>query len=310
MRTALVSIIIPCYNAEPWLAATLDSAFAQSWPSTEVILVDDGSTDDSVSLARTFEQRGLRIIQQSNRGASAARNAGLAAANGDYIQFLDADDLLGPRKIELQLARLQAEGGEVLSSSAWARFFDDPASAAFQPEENWRDLTGVEFLQLHYEQLAMMQPAAWLTPRAILDRAGPWNETLSLNDDGEYFARVMLTASRIVFVRDAQTFYRTGTQSSLSNRKDSKALESLYRSVELTTSHLLSKDRSERTLNAVAFAWKWAAFELYPDAPELSSEAERRCKELGGSRRDLPAGKRFQLLARLAGWRMARRLTR
>lgn len=304
----LVSIIIPCFNAERFLAATLDSAFAQTWPHTEVILVDDGSTDRSLALARSYEARGLRVLSQPNRAAAAARNTGLRAARGEFIQYLDSDDLLAPDKIARQMP-LFADGNRArLSSSTWARFESDPARAVVQPMPNWRDLTGVEFLQLHFETEGMMQPAAWLAPRALLDRAGAWNESLSLNDDGEYFARVMLAAERIVFCADARTYYRSNVAGSLSSRKDRAALESFYRSIELTLAALLTADRSLRTLAAAAYAWKWAAFELYPGAPELSRRAERNSRRLGGSRRPFPAGGRFQLAARLLGWRLAKRL--
>src|SRR6185503_8183759 len=80
MTEPCVSILIPCHNAEPWIAATIESALAQTWPNTEIIVVDDGSTDDSAAIASRSIDRGVRVVMQSNRGASAARNAGLAQA--------------------------------------------------------------------------------------------------------------------------------------------------------------------------------------------------------------------------------------
>ncbi len=309
MSAPLASIVIPCHNAARWLAATLDSAFAQTWPNIEVILVDDGSTDDSLALARRYEGRGLRLFTQPNRGAAAARNNGLRAARGEFIQYLDSDDLLAPDKIAQQMT-LFADGSRTrLSSSTWARFTHNPEEAVLVSMPNWRDLTGVEFLQLHFETGGMMQPAAWLAPRALLDRAGPWNESLSLNDDGEYFARVMLAADEIRFCPSAKTYYRSQVTGSLSSRKDHPALHSLYRSIDLTLAALLAADRSPRTLAAAAHAWKWTAFELYPGAPELSRRAEQNSRQLGGSRRPFPAGGRFQLASRFLGWRLAKRLT-
>ena len=98
--TELVSILIPAYNAERWLGATIESALAQTWPAKEIIVVDDGSTDRTLAVARGFGDRGVQVITQANRGAAAARNTALRAARGAWIQFLDADDLLNPRKIE------------------------------------------------------------------------------------------------------------------------------------------------------------------------------------------------------------------
>ena len=308
MSAPLVSIIIPCYNAERWVAAAIESALAQTWREKEVIVVNDGSRDGSLAVARRYEARGVRVIDQPNRGAAAARNAGLGAARGAFVQFLDADDLLASDKLAQQLLQLDGAGPRVLGSSAWARFHDDPAQAIFTPQPNWRDLSGVEFLTLHYEEGCMMQPAAWLAPRALLDRAGPWDESLTLNDDGEYFARVMLAAERIAFCSSARSYYRSGLGHSLSGRTDRRALESLFRSVELTTGHLLRADPSPRTRAAAAHGWKWTAFELFPGAPDLSREAELRSHALGGSTRPFPAGGRFQLAARVLGWRLAKRL--
>ena len=309
MNEPLVSILIPCYNAASYIASSLGSAFAQTWPRYEVIVVDDGSTDDSLRIARGYERRGLRIIAQTNRGAAAARNVALQAATGEFIQFLDADDLLAPDKIAQQISLLLDRGPRVLASGSWARFRADPAEAVFAPQPNARDLGGVEFLQLHFEGGWMMHPAAWLAPRALLDRAGPWDETLSLNDDGEYFARVMLAADRIIFCPEARSYYRTSLPGgSLSGRNDPRALSSLHRSIELILSHLQEADQSARTHDACAYAWKWAAFELYPGATALARDAEMRCHALGGSPRPLPASGRFQLLARLVGWRLAKRL--
>ena len=305
--TPLVSILIPCHNAGRWIAATLESALAQSWPAIEIIVIDDGSTDNSLAIARGFAARGVIIVEQPNRGASVARNVALAAAKGDFIQYLDADDLLAPDKIERQLRVLAEMPPDTLALGEWGRFTDDPAGAVFNPEAVYRATTGVEFLQLHYETGGMMQPGGWMAPRSLLDRAGPWDEMLSLNDDGEYFARVMLAASGLVFTPAARCFYRASADS-LSRRRNLPALQSLHRSVDLTTGHLLAADASPRSRAAAAYAWKWTAFELYPGAPGLSRDAWHRCLALGGSDRPFPAGPRFQRLARLVGWRLARRL--
>ncbi|MEQ1571228.1 MAG: glycosyltransferase [Myxococcota bacterium] len=104
----LVSIVIPCFNAERWLGAAIDSALAQTWPAIEVVVVDDGSTDGSVAVARSYGDR-VTVKTGPNRGPSSARNDGLALAKGSWIQFLDSDDLLLPRKVEACLAAVGAD---------------------------------------------------------------------------------------------------------------------------------------------------------------------------------------------------------
>lgn len=308
--TPLVSIVIPCHNAAPWLAETIESALAQTYPSTEIVIVDDGSRDDSLAIARDYVGRHPRITTttQPNRGASAARNHGLRLARGDFIQFLDADDLLAPEKIAAQVELLQRSPALSLASGRWARFTTDPASARFDEAPNQCDLSGVEFLQRFYEHGAMMQPAAWLAPRALLEKTAGWDESLSLNDDGEYFARVMLQSSGIRFCPAARIYYRSSVPGSLSRRRDARALDSTFRATESIVRHLLAADSGPRSRAAAAYAWKWTAFELYPEAAKLTRDAEQRCTALGGSARPFPAGPRFQWLARLLGWRLAKRL--
>ena len=99
----LVSILIPAYNSERWIAETIKSALDQTWPNKEIIIVDDGSSDQTLANARRFASQTVSVISQENQGASAARNKALQVCQGDYIQWLDADDLLSPDKIQRQM---------------------------------------------------------------------------------------------------------------------------------------------------------------------------------------------------------------
>jgi len=309
MAEPLVSIIIPCYNAGRWLAATLDSALAQTWSPIEVIVVNDGSSDNTLTVAHEFSTRGVMVVDQPNRGASAARNHGLRLSCGEFIQFLDADDLLSPDKIARQMERLAAASPRHLASGEWARFTDEPARAQFVPEPNWTDLSGLEFQMLHFEAGWMMQPAAWLCPRQLLDEAGPWDESLSLNDDGEYFNRVTLASAGILFCPGARVYYRSGLSTSLSRRLDPVALRSLWRVNELNCERLLATaGSSARARNAAANGWQRLAFELYPALPDLATAAEARMRALGGTTQGLAAGPAFRRLSQLIGWRLAKRL--
>src|SRR5258708_4364352 len=98
----LVSILIPAYNAQKWIVATIESAIAQTWGRKEIIIVDDGSTDQTLAVARRFASKDILVVTQKNQGASAARNHAFSLSQGDYIQWLDADDLLSANKIAKQ----------------------------------------------------------------------------------------------------------------------------------------------------------------------------------------------------------------
>ena len=306
--TSFVSIIIPCHNAAPWLAQTLESALAQTWPEKEIFLVDDGSTDRSLEIARSFEARGVRILRQSNRGAAAARNAGMAVARGDFLQFLDADDLLTADKIEAQVRLLEIRTPGHIASCRWGRFVSDPSTARFVDAAVFRDFLPMDYLIVHAGEKRMMHPAAWLVPRTVAERAGPWNEALSLNDDGEYFSRVVLASQGIAFSAAGASLYRSQVPGSLSRRSDRHALESLARSVEMTAAHMRRAEDSPRVVRALANYWQFLEYETYPGAPDVSRRAAREVRTLGGSTVLPEMGSKQRMLANMVGWKLSRRI--
>ena len=111
-----VSVVIPAYNAEKTLSRMLDSVLGQTWQNLQVILADDGSTDDTVKLARTYAARDprLTVLVREPLGVSATRNAGLALCTGKYIRFADADDSMPPDSIEKMVARTEKDGSELV----------------------------------------------------------------------------------------------------------------------------------------------------------------------------------------------------
>ena len=116
----LVSILIPAYNAERWIGQTILSALAQTWPRKEIIVIDDGSRDQTLQVARQFASEDVFIVAQENQGAAAARNKALQLCQGEYIQWLDADDLLSPDKIAKQAAAArECQDKRKLLSSGW-----------------------------------------------------------------------------------------------------------------------------------------------------------------------------------------------
>ena len=119
-----VSIVIPVYNAERYIRLTIESALAQTYQNIEILIIDDGSSDRSVEIAQQFSNSGIKIIQQSNRGLSGARNTGIRHAEGSYIAFLDADDLWMPDKIEKHVRHLE-QSPEVGASFSYSRFIDE-----------------------------------------------------------------------------------------------------------------------------------------------------------------------------------------
>lgn len=305
--TALVTVIIPCRNAASWLAQAVESSLDQSWPAVEIIIVDNGSTDGSLAVARSYEGARLSVLECQRPGASAARNDGLAHANGDFIQFLDADDVLDRNKVALQMGRLATVPAGSIASGGWARFHGDLAEARFTPEPVWSDLAAEDFLISSWLGGGMMPDFAWLTPRAVIEAAGPWDESLSVGDDGEYFCRVALAASGILFCGEARGYYRSGAPDTLSRRRDRKALESAYRAIELSCEHLLARNHSSPARTACAALHQRFIYDVFPEVPDLVAQAEARVETLGGSDLQIEGGRGFQTIKRCLGWKAARR---
>jgi glycosyltransferase involved in cell wall biosynthesis len=306
----LVSILIPCYNAEKWLAETLESALAQTWDNIEIIVVDDGSTDNSLAIARKYESFGVRVIYQTNQGASAARNQALQISKGDFIQYLDADDLLAPNKIELQIQLLQCENRDYIAAGEWARFHTELQEAIFIREPVWNDKSPVDWLICSWEGGGMMHPAAWLVPRCVIEKAGFWDQNLSLNDDGEFFCRVILASRGVKFCSGAKSYYRSGISGSLSTTTSIKAWESAFETIELCTNYLLLQENSLRTRHACATAFQRFIYTAYPDAQDLVRKAEAKVKSLNGSSLKPSGGFVFKIVTNTLGWKLAKKLQR
>jgi hypothetical protein len=154
----------------------------------------------------------------------------------------------------------------------------------------------------------MMHPAAWLVSRRLAERAGPWDASLSLDDDGEYFSRVVLASSGVRFCASAVSFYRSALPGSLSKSRSTRAWESAFSSLEKTAARLCALERSPRTHAACATAFQRFIFDAYPAAPAARRRAADLVDAHGGSNLQPSGGARFQTLRRLFGWKLARRL--
>jgi len=299
-----VSIIIPAYNAEKWIALAIDSVLGQSWTNLEVIVVDDGSKDATIEMVEEISDSRVRLIRQENRGASAARNRGLIAANGDFIQYLDADDWLSPDKIENQLKALQNAPAGSIASCTWGKFVNDPGDIKVRAEPVWRVSDPLEWLICSLTGGGMMQPGAWLTPRPIIDRAGPWDESLSLHDDGEYFARVLLQADQNVFVEGSVVGYRV-VDGSLSQRRGRKAVESALDVCRSRTRHLLSRRDDERVRRAIATQYGGFLYEFAGCEADLTSDALALFDKAGCEPEPCFGGRAFRKLVAVVGFTRA-----
>jgi len=208
-QPGLVSTIIPVFNRAAMLREAVESVLAQTYAPLEIVIVDDGSTDDTALVAASLASERIRVIRQPNRGAGAARETGRLAARGEFIQYLDSDDLLLPRKFELQVAGLRAHP-ECGASYGWTRVDDGPRPAK---------RTGEKIDALFP---SMLQSRWWHTPtplwrRTVVEKAGPWL-ALNTEEDWEYDARIAVQGVRLHFVDDWVCVVRFHGETRLSRR--------------------------------------------------------------------------------------------
>lgn len=309
----LVSILIPAFNAERWIADSIRSALAQTWQSTEIIVVDDGSSDGTADVARQFASKNVVVVSAENRGLTPTRNHLQNLAQGDFLQWLDADDLLAPDKIERQLAALaDGESRKILLSSPWAHFSYRTRFAHFVPNSLWNDLSPVEWLLRKMGENLHMQTATWLTSRELVEAAGPWDMRLKSDDDGEYFCRVLLASEGTRFVPEGRVFYRNTpslNRVSYMGNSDEKR-ESMLLSMKLHIQYLRSLEESERVrIACLKYLQTWYEY-FYPERPDLIAELQNLAAQLGG-RLEVPRLRwKYAWMKPIFGWKTAKRAQR
>jgi glycosyltransferase involved in cell wall biosynthesis len=299
----LISILIPAYNAQRWIADTIVSALGQTWPKKEIIVVDDGSADQTFEIAKRFASKTVRVVTQANQGASAARNTAFSMCQGDYIQWLDADDLLDADKVKNQLRKLDdCPTKRTLLSGAWGDFHYRKRKARFLPTLLWCDLTPLEWMMRKMGNNLHMQTDNWLVSRELSEAAGPWDSRLYRDNDGEYFCRVILACDAIQFVPDAKSYYRAAGFKSVSNIGGSnKKLESLLLSMKLHIRYLRSMEDSERTRSAcIKYIRTWLP-EFYPYRLDIARELKEIAAQLGGQLEAPRLSWKYNWIAKLFG---------
>ena len=229
------SILIPAYNAAEFIHETLVSCVQQGLDCIEeIIIVNDHSDDETCRIVREFQAQhaGFRIILLNNptKGACAARNHALQLARGAAIQWLDADDVLGEGKLNAQLELLNQKPQHLIASK-WRRFAGDLTNLWPEEQGAWASVpeqsSPIEWLLAE----RMLIPAGWLASRQLFDSIQPWDESLLINQDGEYFTRAILASNGVIFEPQSRVYYRSEMHGSVSQFKPHKA-PSLFASVE------------------------------------------------------------------------------
>jgi glycosyltransferase involved in cell wall biosynthesis len=307
----MVSVCMPCYNAEKYVGEAIESVLNQTYKNIELIVVNDGSTDRSGEVLKKYAGKAVKVVTERCGSASKARNRTFREAQGEYIKFFDADDLISPEMIERQLVRLNGRQ-DAVAMSAWGRFYnDDIQTFKPNPQSVWRDMRGVDWLvEAVRDGQPMMQAGMFLIPRGLAQKAGPWNEELTLIDDFEYFCRLFCEAEEILFVTNTTLFYRSGIKGSLSARKSQKARESQCESILIGVDTILEKRSDPQVKLSCANLCQDLLYDLYPKHQNLRRRLAHKVKECGGAMIEPSGGRYFQFLRPYLGWKLSRRIQR
>lgn len=226
----LVSIIIPTYNRAHLICETLDSVLAQIYANWECIVVDDGSTDNTEQVLKNYTQKDKRFLyhlrpKSYTKGANACRNYGFELSKGDFINWLDSDDLIAPNKIEIQL-KLIEDNIFTLATSKWG-FFDTQKSYIYQNLKTYKNFQSIDSFYLALKESKGFFPIhSYLMSKKIVKMTNGWDENMHINQDAEFISRLIKNVENIVFADNTTVLYRianntnTSTFNSLLKAKD------------------------------------------------------------------------------------------
>lgn len=209
-----VSIIIPTYNQAKYIAQTIDSTLAQTYPNVEVIVVNDGSTDDTAAILVGYGDR-IKCISQANRGLAGARNAGFSVAQGEYLLFLDSDDIIPTEKVARHLEQFdkQPEVGVVYSGWQYIDQTGNPLPGDMRPGKQGRLLK--ELLLSNFYCI----PGAAILKRQLIDQVGLFDETLKAEEDIDMWTRIAHAGYKFGYIDELLLQYRIHANS-LSTQAD------------------------------------------------------------------------------------------
>lgn len=276
----MTSVLIPNFNGAHYIKECIHSLMHQLNSEDEIVVVDDHSTDDSLPLLQSLGQQYPALVVSSNpkKGGASARNHALHLSSGECIQWLDIDDFLGKDKLLLCKHHINENPTE-LSACPWHSFEGDVLEGTLSNDVDWETIPEFSTPAQWIARDTFMGLHCYAGHRNLFEQAGPWDESLTINQDGEYFARVVAKSEGVRFTQETEVFYRRSSSSSVSKFSPEKA-DSLYRSTESMVRTALGLEDSERMRQMVANRWQHFIYTVYPSRPDLIQAAQNNLKKL------------------------------
>jgi hypothetical protein len=309
MIEGLVTTIIPVWNRARLLAEAAGSVLTQTYRPIEIIIVDDGSTDDTSAVADRLAAEHpdiIRVIHQRNRGVGAAREAGRLAARGEFIQHLDSDDLLLPRKFEVLVRTLRErpDCGIAYGRSVHRNATGDLIACDWKPL-----MAGEETIFPYFLRARMWETVTPLYRASVLAQAGPWT-TLRLEEDWEYDCRIGALGTRLVFIDEevAEIRFHSDNQLSRGEALDPERLRDRAAAEILILGHARRAGIVSDAPEMQHFARALFLLARQCGAAGLAEESQRlfaASRDAAGARSDRWQYRMYGAFARVAGWRTA-----
>jgi glycosyltransferase involved in cell wall biosynthesis len=306
MKTPIVSIIIPAYNKATFINDAIKSCLNQTYDECEIVIVDDGSTDGTIQVIKKFlPHPRVTLIETDNMGASSARNIGLMAARGEYIQYLDADDYLDADKLRRQIMQLRYQPPSTISVSR--HYTHDVRSGKVQAYEDTfaGEVDPIRWIEDALQEKVAYPPSVYLLHRSIAESAGFWNTKLSYNDDAEYFIRVLLCCDKMLYCDESLVYYRIAVSGSLGSLRNRKSYISELDALKLVADRLTNHQELQ---SAVAYALGKYYFKTYMKHPDLSKKAYYMMKEINVDVDTNHYNGKARMLSKLITWRLVSRI--
>ena len=308
MNPPKVSILIPLYNSENYIEETIQSCLNQTYENIEIIIVDDGSTDKSLQIAKSFESGKLKVYSQPNSGACKARNLAFEKSIGDYIQYLDADDLLSENKIENQIKDLKNTDYKTIAFCSHTRDLGEFNKGIYKTQIIEHSYEKPLNLLLDiFNGKGNVLVHCWLCSRRLIEETGSWHEEIHKAQDSDFFVRLILKCNRVLFSYETLVFYRILTNS-VSTTLNVKSLESVLMVNSIIEKLVLEKENSSQTKNAIIHLHSMHFCSNYNiENAGLLNPVELRIKELGG-KITFVGNMYFKLLSKFIGVKNALQL--
>ncbi len=298
---------MPCYNAGNYVREAIESVLQQSYPYFELVIVNDGSTDESDQIIRSFSDKRIMYIQQENLGQCAACNSGYRSSSGSLIKFFDADDILTERVLEKQVSVLN-EKHNCIAYMQWARFYNNVVSKKdYGPTQITGDCSPMDYITWQ-RNTPMLQCGIWLFPKQLIEKNGLWDERLSLINDTEFISRQLIHASELIYADECELLYRTNFNSgTLSQTLSKKSLNSALLSIDLMAHHLVQKENSPRVKILIVQSYQMLREWAFPKHSSYVRMAEKRLLAYPDIKVHYRgSGFIFNMILKIFGWKAAR----